>query len=388
VTTDPVRLARVALAYMFEPGNFDLALELDERGPVDAVTRVCSGDAAAPLVEIATQRLAGRDPYDIVAELLERTERVGARIVTPEDDEWPPQLEDLRRVSRPGGSRVDRDVFPPLCIWARGGPSLADMARRSVAVVGARASTPYGNHVATELAYGLAERGWCVVSGGAYGIDAQAHRGALTAGGCTVVVLACGIDRAYPMAHASLFERVIEDGLLVSEWPPGADPHRHRFLIRNRVIAAMTRGTVVVEASARSGARQTAGRAQLLGRPTMAVPGPVTSAMSVGAHQILRGIGARLVTNAAEVIEEVGQIGDDLAPLVHGRERDRDRLGPTLNQVLDGVPSRRSAGAETVAANAGLSLRIVLRSLPALVELGFVTRDDVGWRLAPTRRAA
>ncbi|HKE67468.1 MAG TPA: DNA processing protein DprA, partial [Micromonosporaceae bacterium] len=141
-------------------------------------------------------------------------------------------------------------------------------------------------------------------------------------------------------------------------------------------------------ASARSGARQTAGRAQLLGRPTMAVPGPVTSAMSVGAHQILRGIGARLVTNAAEVIEEVGQIGDDLAPLVHGRERDRDRLGPTLNQVLDGVPSRRSAGAETVAANAGLSLRIVLRSLPALVELGFVTRDDVGWRLAPTRRAA
>jgi DNA processing protein len=221
-----------------------------------------------------------------------------------------------------------------------------------------------------------------VVSGGAYGIDAQAHRGALTAGGCTVVVLACGIDRAYPIAHASLFERVIEDGLVITEWPPGADPHRHRFLIRNRVIAALTRGTVVVEASARSGARQTAGRALLLGRPTMAVPGPVTSAMSVGSHQILRAEGARLVTTAAEVIEEVGQIGDDLAPLVHGREREHDHLGPTLNQVLDGVPARPSVGPETIAANVGLSLRVVLRSLPALKDAGFVTQDESGWRLS------
>jgi len=110
-----------------------------------------------------------------------------------------------------------------VCLWLRGAPPLADVVHRSVAVVGARASTPYGNHVATELSYTLAERGWCIVSGGAYGIDAQAHRGALTAGGCTIVVLACGIDRAYPMAHANLFERVSEDGLLLSEWPPGAD---------------------------------------------------------------------------------------------------------------------------------------------------------------------
>jgi len=325
--------------------------------------------------------LAGGDPEPVVDALIERTARLGARIVTPEDDEWPRQLDDLRHVSRET-SRVDRDVFPPVCLWVRGAPSLGDVTRRSVAVVGARASTPYGNHVAVELAYGLAERGWCVVSGGAYGIDAQAHRGALTAGGCTVVVLACGIDRAYPIAHASLFERVIEDGLVITEWPPGADPHRHRFLIRNRVIAALTRGTVVVEASARSGARQTAGRALLLGRPTMAVPGPVTSAMSVGSHQILRAEGARLVTTAAEVIEEVGQIGDDLAPLVHGREREHDHLGPTLNQVLDGVPARPSVGPETIAANVGLSLRVVLRSLPALKDAGFVTQDESGWRLS------
>jgi DNA processing protein len=385
MTTD--RMARVALACLIEPGNRELASLLDTYGPVETLDRVCRPDGPAALADIARERLAGQRPYDIVDGLLERTRRVGARIVTPEDAEWPIQLQDLRRISGDSKDRFERDIMPPICVWLRGAPPLADVTRRSVAVVGARASTPYGNHVATELAYGLSERGWCVVSGGAYGIDAQAHRGALAAGGCTIVVLACGIDRAYPMAHANLFERVIDDGLLLSEWPPGADPHRHRFLIRNRVIAALTRGTVVVEASARSGARQTAGRAQLLGRPTMATPGPVTSAMSVGTHQILRMPGTRLVTNAAEVIEEVGLIGDDLAPPVHGRERGRDRLGATLNQVLDGVPARPPAGPQQIAAAAGVSLRAVIRSLPTLRDEGYVIEEGGMWRLDRKRHA-
>ena len=151
------------------------------------------------------------------------------------------------------------------------------------------------------------------------------------------------------------------------------------------MIAALTRGTVVVEASARSGARQTAGRAQLLGRATMAVPGPVTSAMSVGAHQILRALDARVVTCAAEVIEEVGRIGDDLAPLPHGREDARDRLGATLGQVLDGVPLRRAAGPQEIAATAGIPLRVVLRALPTLRDEGFIVEEDAGWRLAHRR---
>src|SRR5205823_12763981 len=135
-----------------------------------------------------------------------------------------------------------------------------------------------------------------------------------TGGGTTVAVLACGIDRPYPAAHTSLFERIADEGLLLSEWPPGAAPHRQRFLIRNRVIAAATRGTVVVEAAIRSGARQTLGRARLLGRAAMAVPGPVTSALSAGCHEELRRLDTRLVTSVAEVLEEVGRIGDDLAP--------------------------------------------------------------------------
>lgn len=377
------RLARIALACVAEPGNRDLGQLVDQHGPVEALALVQRGAVGETLAAAIAARLGYGDPHALAEAAIARTDRLGGRIITADDDEWPIQLDDLRRISRDTTQRVDRDVYPPLCLWLRGPAPLADAVRRSVAVVGARASTAYGNHVATELAFGLAERQWTVVSGGAFGIDAQAHRGALTGGGVTVAVLACGIDRTYPMAHASLFDRITEDGLLLSEWPPGADPHRHRFLIRNRVIAALTRGTVVVEASARSGAKQTAGRARLLGRATMAVPGPVTSAMSVGTHQILRTLEGRLVTSAAEVIEEVGRIGDDLAPVIRGPERRRDRLGHTLGQVLDGVPKRHSCGPQEIAAAAGVSLRIVIRALPELHKDGWVVLDDIGWRLAP-----
>ena len=193
---------------------------------------------------------------------------VGARVVTPDDDEWPPQLDDLRRISRETSHRVDRDMLPADCAsgyvarrrWTTSAHAVGGRGRR--AGVDARTATTSR----LELGYGLAERGWCVVSGGAYGIDAQAHRGALTAGGCTIAVLACGIDRAYPMAHANLFERDRARTVCCS---PSGRPAPTRTgtgsSIRNRVIAALTRGTVVVEASARSGARQTAGRARQLG---------------------------------------------------------------------------------------------------------------------------
>jgi DNA processing protein len=318
--------------------------------------------------------------------MLERTERVGGRIVTPGDDEWPPQLDDLRRISIDTTKRADRDVYPPLCLWLRGPLRLDDAVTRSVAIVGSRASSPYGNHVALELAYGLAERAWHVVSGGAYGIDAQAHRGAMAGGGLTVAVLACGVDRPYPMAHANLFDRIADDGLLLSEWPPGADPFRHRFLVRNRVIAALTRGTVVVEASARSGAKQTANRALQLGRRTMAVPGPVTSAMSVGTHQLLRLLETRLVTSAAEIVEEVGLIGDDLAAVERGPARDHDRLDPEVAQVLDAVPQRNALGAGQIAASAGVGIRIAIQALPLLEANGFVVGEGGRWRIAPDRR--
>jgi DNA processing protein len=378
-------LARVALACLVEPGSHEMGALVDEHGPIETLARVRSGDVPPRLLAATSARHRAGDPLDVAMAMLDRTDRVGGRVITPDDDEWPAQLDDLRRISI-SGSRINQDVYPPLCLWLRGPARLDDTVARSVAVVGSRASSPYGNHVAMELAYGLAERAWQVVSGGAFGIDAQAHRGAITGGGVTVAVLACGVDRPYPMAHANMFDRIADDGLLLSEWPPGSDPHRHRFLIRNRVIAALTRGTVVVEASARSGAKQTANRAIQLGRRTMAVPGPVTSAMSVGAHQLLRMLETRLVTSAAEIIEEVGRIGDDLAPIERGPERERDHLGPELAQVLDAVPPRNALGPGQIAAAAGVGLRIALQALPLLKADGFVVEAGGLWRLVPPNR--
>jgi DNA processing protein len=383
---DP-RAARVALACLAEPGSEALHRLVRAHGPARALDRVlageASGEAERALVDTARTRLGTGALDGLVDGVLARGRRVGARVVVPEDDEWPAQLADLGLIGQPGGDRIARDTYPPVCLWVRGERPLAEAFARSVAVVGARAATSYGNHVATELAYGLANRGWTVVSGGAYGIDAAAHRGALGGSGVTAAILACGVDRPYPVAHASLFERIAEEGLLVSEWPPGADPHRHRFLIRNRVIAALTRGTVMVEASARSGARQTLGRAVLLGRSAMVVPGPVTSAMSVGCHEAIRG-GARLVTCYEEVLEEVGLIGDDLAPPVRGPERAEDRLGPALSRIVDAVPRRGGLDPGQIAASAGVPLREVLRALPTLEDMRqVVAKEDGRYVLAP-----
>jgi DNA processing protein len=385
---EDARVARAALACLVEPGSVEVYRLLAERGPVGALEALVAGQVPEQVAEAVRVRLDGGDPVRIARATLARTERLGGRLVVPEDDEWPQRLTDLCRISEAGGARVDRDTYPPVCLWIRGTPPLAPTLEQSVAVVGARASTSYGNHVATELGYGLANRGWAVVSGGAYGIDAAAHRGALGAGGVTVAVLACGVDRVYPPAHASLFERILDEGLLISEWPPGADPHRHRFLIRNRVIAALTRGTVVVEANARSGARQTLGRAGLLGRAVMAVPGPVTSAMSVGCNQHIRYGGARLVTSYAEVLEEVGRIGADLAPITRGPEQERDKLGPELCRVLDAVPLRRPADPGQIAAAAGVPLREALRALPALELAGHVVATEGGYTTSPKARAS
>ncbi|GII20639.1 DNA-processing protein DprA [Planosporangium mesophilum] len=383
---DEVRLARVALGCLTEPGNRELGMLVRRVGPVEGLDRLVRGSVSERLAEAARLRLTDATDARVLARsLLGDADRLGARVVTPEDDEWPRQLDDLVRLSRAADGRaVERDTDPPHCLWVRGDVALDEAFDRSVAVIGARAASNYGTYVATEMAHGLAERGWTVVSGGAYGIDAAAHRAALAAGGLTAAILASGLDRPYPLGHANLFDRIGESGLLVSEWPFGSAPHRMRFLIRNRVIAAATRGTVVVEAAGRSGARQTLGRARALGRAAMAVPGPVTSAMSVGCHAELRQEGTRLVNDHGEVIEEVGRIGDDLAPTPRGPERPHDTLDPLAAQLLDAVLPRKARTAEEVAAAAGVSGRDARRTLPTLVAAGFVVEHDNGYRLAPT----
>jgi DNA processing protein len=388
-----LRRARAWLTRVVEPGTVDFWRYLDDVGPVDAVRRLRSGRAPDRIRSLVGAR-ADRD--ESLADLA-RAQRCGARLVVPEDDEWPALP--LHALTVAVSSEPDDPTHqsgrttapvPPVALWVRGTARLDELADRSVAIVGSRASTAYGEHVAGELGHRLGERGWTVVSGGAYGIDAAAHRGALAAEAPTVVVLACGVDRPYPAAHGALFHRITETGLLVSEWPPGCAPLRHRFLVRNRLIAALTRGTVVVEAAARSGAQATAQRARRLGREVLVVPGPVTSAMSVGAHELLRDteVGATLVASADHVIEAVGGIGTDLAAPPERPTGPRDGLSDLAGRVLDACPVRTGVGPERLAAIAGCDVLDVLRVLPALELADLVQWTGTGWRLAPPAKPA
>jgi DNA processing protein len=382
---DDARLARVALGWLVEPGSRALWLRVAEHGPVRVLEGLLTRGREDLMRQAAGSRLGGADPRRLAAAALARARRLDARVVIPEDDEWPSRLEDLIGICAAGsGDPIQRDAAPPLCLWVRGPWPLDEALDRSVAVVGARAASGYGAHVAREIGYGLAGRDWTVVSGGAYGIDAHAHRGAIAGGGVTVAVLACGVDLAYPASHASLFDRIAEDGLLISEWPPGAEPFRHRFLIRNRVIAAATRGTVVVEAGPRSGALQTLRRAGQLHRHRMVVPGPVTSVMSIGCHEQLREPEpTTLVTGVPHIVEAVGAMGRDLAPVPRGPERARDRLSPTEQRLLEGLRKRTPLSSEEVAARTRIPARDAMRILPSLVTRGFARRREHGFILAP-----
>jgi DNA processing protein len=387
---DADRAARVALTWLAEPGNRAVWAMVRTAGAPATLGRLIRGDTPDPALRAAVlARSAVGDPRRLAEGALRRAGRIGARLVVPGDPEWPVSVEALARMELTIGGRVNQDTRPPLCIWVRGERPLHEALNHAVAVVGARAATGYGTHVTTEIAYGLAEREWTVVSGGAFGIDAAAHRAALAANGCTIAVLACGVDRPYPTGNAALFERIAEHGLLISEWPPGSEPLRHRFLIRNRVIAAATRGTVVVEAAARSGAVQTMSRVLALNRIAMVAPGPVTSAMSVGCHELLREHPqTRLVTGLPHVLEEVGRIGEHLTEPPRGPDHRRDTLDEETALILEAVPVRGAADPEHLAARAGLGLRAVLRRLSLLEETGLVERRDGGYALTRAAKAA
>ena len=299
------------------------------------------------------------------------------RFVVPGDDEWPSGLDDLRHAES-----IQRRGGEPLGLWLRGPSHLAHLVERSIAIVGSRAATAYGNGIAADLAADLVERGVTVLSGGAFGIDVAAHRGALAAGGPTVCVLANGVDVAYPPGHSALFETLAKDQLLVSELPPGAHPTRVRFLARNRLIAAMSRGTIVVEAALRSGARNTASWALACGRPLMAVPGSVYSRASTATHLMIRNGQAVLVTSAPDVLELISDMGQAMLPLAQGGARATDALSETQLAVFEAIPARRRAPAGEIALAANVSVPSCLAALTALESAGLVEGDERGWLVA------
>ena len=414
---DPV-MARVTWSRLAEPADKAAAALVAGLGPVAALDWVLEqarrADGAHPAapdpplptgpdparaaaawagaVARWTPRLEGLD----LRRELETLERLGGSLVVPGDPWWPPGLDELEQ--------------PPFCLWVRGDPAL--LAPRgepepgadrpppgrqdrvpagpgtglAVALVGSRASTAYGEGVARDLGRELAARGVLIVSGGAYGIDAAAHRGAQQ-GGRTLSVSAGGVDRLYPAGNTALLEEIVSDGALVAEVPPGCQPGRHRFLSRNRLIAAMTGGTVVVEAAWRSGALSTARHARDLGRALGAVPGPVTSMASAGCHRLLRE-GAVCVTDADEVLELIEPVGaSDPDALKARRAEERgggllDGLDELPAAVLDAMPARGATGAAALARVAGLSEREVVSALGLLELAGRVGREGESWRRA------
>ncbi|SPM43588.1 Predicted Rossmann fold nucleotide-binding protein DprA/Smf involved in DNA uptake, partial [Mycobacterium numidiamassiliense] len=233
--------------------------------------------------------------------------------------------------------------------------------------------------VAADLADGLIERDVAVVSGAAYGIDGAAHRAALAGDGITVAVLAGGIDIPYPAGHSALLLRIARHGLVFTEYAPGVRPARHRFLTRNRLVAAVAGAVVVVEAGLRSGAANTAAWARSLGRVVAAVPGPVTSSGSAGCHVLLRN-GAELVTRADDIVELVGQVGE-LAMEEPRPVTALDGLGEAARQVYDALPSRGAVTVDEISVASGLVPEQVLGPLAILEVAGLAQRDCGRWRI-------
>ncbi|MFC7505691.1 DNA-processing protein DprA [Nocardioides sp. CPCC 206347] len=376
MTTDDERLARATISLVAEPGDLRCLGLTRELGGVEFLKALHEHPDLGSVLSAVAARLADVRPE----RELERAERLGVRFVIPGDEEWPVQLDDLAHLA-PLHERGE----VPVGLWVKG-PLRLDQLERSVAVVGARASTTYGDQVAGDIAAVVGGAGRPVVSGAAFGIDYAAHRGALSAGAPTVAVLACGPDRAYPAAHREMLAHLAQHHAVVSESPPGASPFRIRFLARNRLIAALARGTVVVEAAVRSGALNTTNWAERLNRVVMGTPGPLTSVASEGVHQLIRSGAATLVSGGEEVLELLGAAGDDLVVEPRGPERERDRLAIKAQQVLDAVPVVVPASTESIALVAGLGVPGVGEVLRGLADEGYVEQLPVGWRLAERAR--
>jgi DNA processing protein len=387
--TDTERLARAALSRLMEPQDaVGLAL-VRTAGTVDAL-RIATGQLASgpeleqaltallaengtsswPGMNASLKRWAPRIP-DLAPERdLATMHRLGGRMIMPSDALWPRQLTDL-------------DLQEPICLWWRGVEQPLPAASRSIALVGSRDSTSYGAAVTGDLAYSLAQRGFTVVSGGAYGIDAHAHRAALAGAGDTmptIAVMAGGVDRFYPSGNEDLLRAVANQGAVLAEVPPGSAPTRYRFLQRNRLIAALSSVTVVVEARWRSGALNTAHHAETLGRAVGAVPGSVHSANSAGCHRLIREGGAVCVTDAGEIAELASPSGESMAEPGPGQPADHDGLTLEDLILLDALPLRSTSSVEKLTSVAGLSADSVRAGLGRLGLLGLAESERGGWK--------
>ncbi|MFS0732826.1 DNA-processing protein DprA [Microbacterium sp. 1P10UB] len=385
------RYARLVWSTLVEPGDSVAHRFVAALGPAAALRELHAGMKAGVFARAGidasdgdrgARRWLPRRKDDATRTALDAARRAGCIALCPGDEHWPARVDDL-------------GAHAPLALWVRGDPALLSAPVPALALVGARAATGYGEAVAVEFAASLAATGVSIVSGAAYGIDGAAHRAALAAGGTTFALLAGGVDRPYPVGHSELISRIVSAGVVVSEAPCGTAPTKWRFLQRNRLIAALSDATVVVEAGWRSGSLNTAAHAASLGRPLGAVPGPITSAASTGCHRLLREFDARCITSADDARELLALHGDALWPASGGplgthsphtddRSRDDDRSRTDdRSRVLDALSTRTWRTGADVARHAGMAEQDVEGVLGLLLLDGAVKSSPSGWRMLP-----
>lgn len=278
--------ARAILFSVIEGGQAFWSSEISTKGALAVYEKLLCGGYDSIKYEKLVSSLRGINGDQVLSEI----DKHQARLITPLDEDWPVQVNDL--------------AAPPIGLIIKG--NINALHQRSLAIVGTRNPTSYGARIAGDFAAGFADREWAIVSGGAYGIDSYAHKGALIAEGATIAVVASGIDIDYPAGNTRLFAVICESGAMVTEFMPGQRALPHRFLTRNRLIASISKATLVVEAAFRSGSLRTARDAAEIFRPVMAIPGPINSPTSEGCHRLIGERAAEIVTSVADAVEFVG----------------------------------------------------------------------------------
>ena len=278
--------ARATLFSVIEGGQAFWSSEISTKGALAVYEKLLRGGYDSIKCEKLINSLRSISGDQVLSEI----DKHQARLITPLDQDWPVQVNDL--------------AAPPIGLIIKG--NISALHQRSLAIVGTRNPTSYGARIAGDFAAGFADREWAIVSGGAYGIDSYAHKGALIAEGVTVAVIASGIDINYPAGNTRLFAEICESGVMVTESMPGQRALPHRFLTRNRLIASISKATLVVEAAFRSGSLRTARDAAEMFRPVMAIPGPINSPTSEGCHRLIGERAAEIVTSVADAVEFVG----------------------------------------------------------------------------------
>jgi DNA processing protein len=374
------RQDRLGLSLVVEPGDPRLRNLLSTYEPSEVLAAIMGRHRLAEIRIPEAWVERGRDLDRTAERAAARAKAAGLRWITPGDKEWPAALSDLDHIEPLQGA-----TGAPVGLWLRGVGHLAEMSEQSVAIVGARDCTTYGAECASEMAADCADAGWTVISGAAYGVDGCAHRGAFLMNAQTAGVLACGADLDYPKSHGALIARISEVGVVLSEQAPGEKPLKNRFLSRNRLIAALTQGTVVIEAAVRSGSLNTLNWADQLGRTTMALPGPVTSQQSAGTHAAMRAGKAVLVTNGREVVAELSGLGAATEEQPSLPLTEFDRLPAAARTTLDGLDWSTARKVSEIASTVRLSTREVRGALDVLERRGLAMRAGAEWMLS--RRA-